>query len=351
MGLWTSRNSARWALAGLGGFLLLQVAACRGPAPQQRLVLGAYTAPREAFREINERFEAEWERKTGQSLQIQESYLSSGAQSRAVVDGFEADVVALSLDSDLDRLVQAGLIRHPWREGPHGGYLTESLVAFAVRPGNPKGIRDWSDLLRPGLKVLTPNPKTSGGAQWNVLAAYGAVLRGKVAGFSSDPQGAQEFLTRLLSQVVAMGKGARESILTFERGLGDAALSYENEIQQGQATGQKYERIIPTSTIRIQNPVALVDRNVDRHGNREVAEAYMSYLWSPEAQTIFAKHGFRSVLPQIMAEFSDRFPQVTDLFTIDFFGGWAKVHEAFFGEKGIFVEASEAAQNRRNQKP
>lgn len=323
------------------------VLACPGEGAQNTLVLGAYTAPREAFREINERFEKEWERRTGESLKIQESYLSSGAQSRAVLDGFAADVVALSLDSDVDRLADAGLIKHPWRRGPTEGYVTESVVAFAVRPGNPKDVNGWQDLLKPGLKILTPNPKTSGGAQWNVLAVYGAALRGAVPGVAASPEAAQKFLTQVLSQVVAMGKGARESILTFERGLGDVALSYENEIKQGQASGQKYEMVIPQSTIRIRNPVALVDRNLERHGNRELAEAYVNYLLSPEAQTILARHGFRSVLPEVQAEFVEQYPKVSDSFGIEYFGGWPAANEKFFGADGIFVKAAEVAQQKR----
>ena len=331
----------KWLLL---SFLLLIVGfggACPDRHPGRTLILAAYTAPREAFREINQAFEKNWREKTGETIKIQESYLSSGAQSRAVVDGFAADVVVLALDVDVDRLGQAGLIQENWRQGPNKGILTESIVAFAVRPGNPKGIKDWEDLLQKELKVLTPNPKTSGGAQWNVLAAYGAALRGKVPGISQDPKGAVDFLSRLLGQVTAMDKGARESILTFERGLGDVALSYENEIYQGQRHGQNYELIRPQSTILIQNPVALVDKNIEEHGNRELAEAYLKFLFSPEAQAIFAQHGFRPVEGTTRKAFEKKFPPVADLFTIEFFGGWGKAMPKFFGEKGIFIEASE----------
>ncbi|MDX1386775.1 MAG: substrate-binding domain-containing protein, partial [bacterium] len=169
--------------------------ACIRGEPGSTLVLAAYTAPREAFREINQRFEEKWKEKTGKKVRIKESFLSSGAQSRAVVDGFAADVVALALEVDVDRIAQAGLIQGPWRQGPNGGILAESVVAFAVRPGNPKKIRQWSDLLQEGLEVLTPNPKTSGGAQWNVLAAFGAARRGRVGNFSGDETGAYQFLT------------------------------------------------------------------------------------------------------------------------------------------------------------
>jgi sulfate transport system substrate-binding protein len=320
--------------------LLLGMDACRKES-RRGLILAAYTAPREAFREINGLFENKWRKEKGEAIRIKESYLSSGAQSRAVVDGFEADVVALALEVDVDRLAEVGLITQPWREGPNGGILTESIVAFAVRSGNPHGVNDWRDLLKEGLEVLTPNPKTSGGAQWNVLAAYGAADRGMVEGFPSGKAGAIQFLRRLLKQVTAMDKGARESILTFERGVGDVALSYENEIREGQAHGNSYELILPRSTIQIQNPVALVDKNVAIHKNRDITEAYLSFLFSPEAQKIFAKHGFRPVNPEAKKLFKGKFSPVQDLFTIEDLGGWKKVMPEFFGAKGIFTEATE----------
>lgn len=338
-------NQSKLWLLGLALSLIVPLG-CSGRGQTKTLVVAAFTAPREALREINQRFEKLWLKKRGESLKIKESYLSSGAQSRAVLDGFAADVVVLALDVDVDRLARAGLIRGSWRQEPHQGILTESVVAFAVRPGNPHQIKNWQDLLKPGLEVLTPNPKTSGGAQWNVLAAYGAARRGSIPGFSNNDQGASRFLRRLLKQVTAMDKGARESILTFERGLGDVALSYENEIREGQAHGQKYELVIPPSTILIKNPVAIVDQNVSKHKNRDVAEAYLNFLFSPEAQAIFARHGFRPVEPQTRKHFRKQFPKVKDLFTIEYFGGWEKVMPRFFGEKGIFIEASEKAQSK-----
>lgn len=319
--------------------ILLGIWGCPKSSHRQ-LYLAAYTAPREAFREINKAFEKKWQEQTGEKIKIKESYLSSGAQSRAVVDGFEADVVALAIEADIDRIAEAGLITHPWRKNPYKGILTQSIVAFAVRAGNPHQIRDWSDLLRKNLEILTPNPKTSGGAQWNVLAAYGATKRGKVLGFTADDQSAKSFLIQLLRQVPAMDKGARESILTFERGLGDVALNYENEIREGQAHGNSYEMVIPSSTILIENPVALVDKNVTLHGNQDLAKQYLEFLYSPEAQAIFAKHGFRPVSQKIHP------PPIQDLFTIRDFGGWKKVMPEFFGAKGIFTEASEQAQKR-----
>src|SRR5688500_16788543 len=215
-----------------------------------KLTLAAYTTPREAYAEIIPAFQAYWKEKTGQTVIFEESYQGSGAQSRAVVEGFEADVVALSLEADVNRIEDAGLITHDWRSEPYGGMVSTSVVAFAVREGNPEGIQDWADLAKPDLEILTPNPKTSGGAMWNVLALYGAAKRGHVEGFSADDQGAQDFLLAVLQNVSIMDKGARESITTFEKGVGDVAITYENEGLGGQKAGVKYELVLPSSTIQ-----------------------------------------------------------------------------------------------------
>lgn len=313
---------------------------------RRTLVLGAYSTPREAFQKINGLFEKHWRERTGENIKVEESYLGSGAQSRAVVDGFEADVVALAVAPDVDRIVEAGLITHPWRQGPQGGMITQSVVAFAVRPGNPWHVHDWRDLLQPGLELLTPNPKTSGGAQWNILAAYGAALRGHVPPFSPDETGARDFLEKLLKRVIAMDKAARESLLTFERGIGDVALSYENEIREGKAKGMEEELVFPTSTILIQNPVAVVDKNVERHKNMDLAEAYVAFLYSTEAQKIFYQNGFRPVIALEGLPNPDVWPQVKDLFTIQTLGGWQKISPKFFGAKGIFTEAVERIQRK-----
>lgn len=331
----------------LGFFAFLGLPSCSRWEGGRTLTLAAYTAPREAFREINRLFEDQWRREKGESIRVKESFLSSGGQARAVIDGFPADVVALALAVDVDRIQEAKLINHPWRTAPHEGMVTRSVVAFAVREGNPKGVQDWKDLLQPGLEVLTPNPKTSGGARWNVLAAYGAVLRGHVPGFSPDEAGAMEFLVQLLRHVTAMDKGARESLVTFERGLGDVALSYENEILEGRSQHERYELKIPSSTLLIENPVALVDKNIEAHGNRDIAEAYLKFLFSPEAQKLFAKHGFRPVDPAVFRQFSGQYGPLQDVFTIREFGGWHQVLPRFFQKKGVFVEAAERAQKDR----
>jgi sulfate transport system substrate-binding protein len=303
-----------------------------------KLTLAAYTTPREAYAEIIPAFQAYWKEKTGQAVTFEESYQGSGAQSRAVVEGFEADVVALSLEADVNRIEKAGLITHDWRSEPYGGMVSTSVVAFAVNQGNPKNIHDWKDLIQPDLEILTPNPKTSGGAMWNILALYGAAKRGKVEGFTADDQGAQDFLLAVLQNISVMDKGARESITNFEKGVGDVAITYENEVLVGQQSGINYELVLPSSTIRIDNPVAVVDTYVDKHGTREVAEAFVDYLFTKEAQEIFAKHGLRSPDPEVAKATEASYPPIADLFTIDEFGGWKEATPTFFGDDGIFYK-------------
>ena len=303
-----------------------------------KLILGAYTTPREAYGEIIPLFQKYWKDKTGQTVTFEESYQGSGAQSRAIVEGFEADIAALSLEADITRIEKAGLITHDWRSEPHGGMVSTSVVAFAVRKGNPKNIHDWADLTQADLQILTPNPKTSGGAMWNILALYGAAKRGKVAGYTADDAGAQKFLLDVLKNVTVMDKGARESITNFEKGIGDVAITYENEVLVGQQAGQNYELVLPSSTIRIDNPVAVVDTYVDKHGTREVAEAFVDFLFTKEAQQSFAKYGLRSPDEEVAKATAASYPPIEDLFTIQDFGGWSEATPTFFGDDGIFYK-------------
>jgi sulfate transport system substrate-binding protein len=305
------------------------------------LILGAYTTPREAYAELIPIFQAQWKEETGQDVTFEESYQGSGAQSRAVVEGFEADVVALSLEADVTRIVDAGLITHDWQSGRYGGMVSRSVVVFGVREGNPLGITDWADLANDGVELLTPNPKTSGGAMWNILALYGAAVRGHVEGIpAGDEAATQQFMRDVLANVVVMDKGARESITNYEQGVGHVIITYENEILVGRQNGQNYEMIFPTSTILIENPIAVVDEYVDEHGTREVAEAFVEFLLTAEAQEIFARHGLRSVDETVAAATADQYPPITDLFTIAQFGGWAEATPAFFGDTGIFTQAA-----------
>ena len=321
--------------------LALCLAGCSSQGEDEvKLILGAYTTPREAYGEIIPLFQQYWLDETGQKVVFEESYLGSGAQSRAVIEGFEADIVALSLEADVNRIQNAGLITHDWKAGDYRGIITTSIVSFAVREGNPMNIQDWEDLAQPGLEVLTPNPNTSGGAMWNILAVYGAALRGQIEGVpGDDPQAAVDFLKEVLANVTVMDKAARDSILNFEKGIGDLAITYENEILVARGTGQTYERVIPTSTILIENPVAIVDASVDKHGTREVAEAFLEFLYSERAQEIYAQHGLRVVNQNIAADFTQDYPPVEDLFTVDYFGGWDQIMSDIFGEEGVYTQA------------
>jgi sulfate transport system substrate-binding protein len=319
-----------------------------------------YAVPREAYGEIIPLFQKYWLDKTGQQVQVLESYGASGSQSRAVAGGFEADIVGLSIEPDITRLVDAGLITHDWKDNPYGGIVTDSLVVLTVRPDNPKGITDWADLAKEGIEVITPDPSTSGAAQWNLLAAYGAARRGFVEGFSGDDAGAVDFLSKLITNVTVFDKDGRESFLTFERGIGDVAITYENEAYAGYLSGSQDEYVIvyPKSTILIENPVALVDTYVDKHGTREVAQAFIDFLWSPEAQQAYANHGFRpvnedvaatiKVNEEVAADSADvfkvgtvalTFPAIEDQFSIaDEFTTWSDARKAFFGDEGSITQ-------------
>jgi sulfate/thiosulfate transport system substrate-binding protein len=304
------------------------------------LILGAYTTPREAYAKLIPIFKEQWKQQTGQDVEFQESYQGSGAQSRAIVEGFEADIAALSLEADIDRITKAGLITSDWKASTYKGMVSNSVVSFAVRKGNPLGIKDWADLAKPGVEVLTPNPQTSGGAQWNILALYGAAKRGFVAGVPKDDDAAAiEFLKAVLKNVTVMDKSARESIVNFEQGIGDVAITYENEVLVGQQNGQEYELVIPRSTILIENPIALIDVYADKHGSRAVAEAFITFLLTPEAQTIFADYGLRSPDPEVADATADRYPPVEDLWTIAYFEGWGNATPAYFGEEGVYTKA------------
>jgi len=306
------------------------------------LILGAYTTPREAYgKAILPAFQKHWKEKTGQQVDFQESYQASGAQARAVVGGFEDDVVALSLEGDVDKIAEAGLITHDWKAKPNRGMVSTSIVVIAVRPGNPKGVRDWPDLAKPGLNVLTPDPKTSGGAQWNINAIYGAALRGFAGVPKDDSQAARRFLKGVFNNVSIMDKGARESITNYEKGVGDVAVTYENEVLVGRQSGQKYEYVTPRSTILIENPVALVDKNVDRHGVREVAEGFINFLWEKDAQRGYAKYGLRPVDEEVAEEVRAQFPTVEDLWRVEYLGGWNKVAKDIYGPGGAYTNVFE----------
>ena len=302
------------------------------------LMLGAYTTPREAYRDaILPAFEKAWSQKSGGTVEFRTSYQGSGAQARAIIGGFEADVAALSLAPDIDKIVKEKLITHDWKARPHEGMISNSIVVLAVRKGNPKGIKDWPDLTRSGLNVLTPDPKTSGGAMWNINAVYGAALRGHAGVAANDPAAAAKFLASVFQNVSIMDKGARESITTFEKGAGDVAITYENEVLTAQAAGEPLEYVVPKSTILIQNPAALVDVYVDKHGTREATTTFLDFLVTPDAQRSFAKFGFRPVNADVAKETEGKFPPVQDLWTVEDLGGWDKVLEEIYGPQGVWT--------------
>jgi sulfate transport system substrate-binding protein len=249
--------------------------------------------------------------------------------------------VVLSIERDIQRIADAKLITYDWKNNPYKGFVANSVAVIAVRKGNPTGIKGWADLGKPGVEVITPDPTTSGGAQWNLLAAYGAALRGKVDGVAKDDdKAALDALGRIIKNVVVYDKDGRESFLTFEKGVGTAAITYESEIYVGQDSGGDAEAVYPESTIAIQIPTAVVDVYATKHGTLELAQAFVEFTYSPEAQLAFAKAGFRPVADGVLTElkkdpkYADRFPAITDLFTIEQFGGWKKVGTDLFGDKG-----------------
>ena len=293
-----------------------------GSGGSSKLALAAYSTPREAYAELIPAFA---KTPAGEGVSISQSYGSSGEQSRAVESGLPADVVAFSLEPDVTRLVEAGIVAEDWASDDHDGMVTDSVVVFAVREGNPKGIESWDDLVREDVEVINPNPFTSGGARWNVMAAYGAQLK---QGKSKEE--AVQYLRDLFANVSVQDKSARESLQTFAAGKGDVLIAYENEAITAQQAGQPLEYVIPDQTILIENPVAVTK------DAPEQAQAFVDFLRTPDAQKVFAEKGYRSVLPDLLDE--ERYPTPPTLYTIDDLGGWDAVTAEFFDrEDGIFA--------------
>ncbi len=342
-----STSVAAVALTALA--LITAPPAAQAAPPSDTLVLAAYTVPKEAYeKEIVPAFQKFWKEKTGRDVVIQQSYEASGAQARAVVGGFEADVAALSLEGDVDLITKAGLITSDWKSRPWKGIITRSVVAIGVRDGNPKKITDWQDLTRPDVEVLYPNPKTSGGAMWCVNAIYGAGLKmSEEKTGRADPVAAAALLKAVQARVKVMDKSGRESVTTFERGIGDAMVTYENEVLLRKLQGREIPIVIPRSTILIENPVAIVDRYVDKHGTRELAEAFVQFLHSDVAQRAFAHYGFRPASPTVLQEFAAQYPTPPLLFDIAYMGGWTKVREMLYGNDGVWTRVTtELGQGR-----
>ena len=312
------------ALAACGG------SAGGGSGDSSELTLVAYSTPKEAYGEIIPAFDRTAQ---GKGITFQQSYGASGDQSRAVQSGLPADVVALSLAPDVSKLVKAGLVSANWDKDHYKGMVTDSVVVLAVRKGNPKHIRDWSDLVKPGVQVITPNPFTSGGARWNVMAAYGSQIKA-----GKTPAQAQAYLKALFQNVPVQDKSARESLQTFTAGKGDVLISYENEAITAQRKGEKLDYVIPDRTILIENPIAVTSNA----RNATKAREFVDYLRSPAAQRIFESKGYRPVDQSLVDK--ARFPTPPGLFTIDDLGGWSKVTDEFFDpQKGSVAEIEQAA--------
>ena len=304
--------------------------------PPVELLNVSYDPTRELYEAYNKAFAAYWKQKTGQDVTVKQSHGGSGKQGRSVIDGLQADVVTLALAYDIDEIQQAGLIKEGWqsRLKDNSSPYTSTIV-FLVRKGNPKGIKDWDDLVKPGVSVITPNPKTSGGARWNYLAAWGYALKKN----GNDEEKAKQFVSDLYKNVPVLDSGARGATTTFvDRGLGDVLIAWENEafLSLKEFGADKFEIVVPSLSILAEPPVAVVDAVVDKRGTREVAEAYLEYLYSEEGQTIAAQNFYRPRLESVAEKYGNQFPQV-ELITIDeTFGGWQQAQKTHFADGGMF---------------
>jgi sulfate/thiosulfate-binding protein len=338
--------------------LAAAILAAQTQAAEVTLLNVSYDPTRELYQEFNAAFAAYWKAKTGDTVTIKQSHGGSGKQARAIIDGLEADVATLALAADIDALAANGnLITADWqRRLKHNSSPYTSTIVFLVRKGNPKNIQDWNDLVKPGVAVITPNPKTSGGARWNYLAAWGYALKHN----TNDQAKAKEFVSKLYANVPVLDSGARGSTTTFtERGIGDVLLAWENEafLAIKELGPDKFEIVVPSLSILAEPPVTVVDKNVDKHGTRKVAEAYLQYLYSAEGQEIVAKNYYRPTNALVAAKHAKTLPipnlvtpassvvrddlakqfPIINLITVDAaFGGWAKAQREHFADGGIF---------------
>ncbi|CNI15928.1 sulfate ABC transporter substrate-binding protein [Yersinia pekkanenii] len=323
---------------GVGLSLLLLASGAM--AKDIQLLNVSYDPTREFYQEYNQAFSKYWQQKTGDKVTVRQSHGGSGKQATSVINGIEADVVTLALAYDVDAIAERGRIDKNWiTRLPDNSAPYTSTIVFLVRKGNPKQIHDWSDLVKPGISIITPNPKTSGGARWNYLAAWGYALEHN----NNDQAKAQEFVKTLYKNVEVLDSGARGATNTFvERGIGDVLIAWENEalLAVNEVGKDKFDIITPSVSILAEPTVSVVDKVVDKRGTREVADAYLKYLYSPEGQTIAAKNYYRPRDPAVAAKFANEFPQLK-LFTIDeVFGGWTKTQQTHFATGGVFDEIS-----------
>jgi sulfate transport system substrate-binding protein len=337
----------RWValfLIGLG--LSTSIAACTGGTESSsnsgssgstepvELTLVSFAVTQAAYEKIIPLFTQQWQAEHNQEVTFNQSYGGSGSQTRAVIDGLEADVVALALALDTKKIESAGLIEAGWeKEAPSDSIVTKSVAALVTREGNPKGVTGWADLTKDGVQVITANPKTSGGARWNFLSLWGSVTQK-----GGDDAAALDYTTKVFANVPVLPRDAREATdIFFKQGQGDVLINYENEVLLAKQNGEELPYIVPTdANISIDNPIAVVDTNVDKHGTREVAEAFVQFLFTPEAQREFAKAGFRPSDATIGEEFAQDHPKVDNLFTAQDFGGWDEIQSKFFDDGAIF---------------
>ncbi len=320
----------------LGSLLWLGVAGTSAWAADISLLNVSYDPTRELYKDVNAAFAAQWKTDKGDTITVNASHGGSGKQARSVIDGLEADVVTLALAYDIDAIAEKGLIAADWQKRlPHNSTPYTSTIVFLVRKGNPKAIKDWNDLIKPGVEVITPNPKTSGGARWNYLAAWGYALKQP----GGNDAKAKEFLAALFKNVPVLDTGARGSTTTFvQRGIGDVLLAWENEalLARQELGKDEFEIVVPSISILAEPPIAVVDKVVDKRGTRAVAEGYLKFLYTPAAQELAGKHYYRPYDEKAAAKFASVFPKV-NTFTIDEqFGGWQKAQATHFADGGVF---------------
>jgi sulfate transport system substrate-binding protein len=321
------------------------------PAESPVITLAAYSNVYDVYGKLISAFQSDWaDKHDGQQVIFSTSFGGSTTQAQNVVNGFPADVVALSLDPDVRSIQDAGLITHDRQSDAEKGIVATSAVVFDVRPGNPKNIHDWNDLTQPGLQILTPDPAQSGGAKWNIVGAYGASMRGNVPGYAANSQAdAQKLLTGIFKNVTVMDKSANDSLKNFQAGNGDVAISYEYAVLTAQHSGLPDEMVIPPSTVAIQTPVAVVDKNAESHCVEDVANAFVSFLHTPDAQAIYDSVGYERPVNLKKAQagkgVENTYQPVQDLFTTDDIGGWDHLlNDTVFGPNGAFTQAQQTAQ-------
>ncbi len=319
-------------------FLLLAFLASfvAGSAAESSLLNVSYDVTREFYKEFNPAFAAEWKRRTGATLELKQSHGGSSKQIRSVIDGLGADVVTMNGVTDVDQLAKAKLIPADWSARlPHGSVPYTSTILFIVRKGNPKGIRDWSDLARPGVQVVIPNPKTSGNGRYSYLAAWGYALRQP----GGNDASARDFVRRIFANVPVLDTGGRAATTTFaQRGIGDVLLTFENEVALTikELGADAVEGVVPSVSVLAENPVVWIDRTVAKRGTAAAAKAYLEFLYSPPAQELAAKHGFRPSEPAILAKHAARFPALPLFSVPEVFGSWEKAQTVHFADGGVF---------------